>query len=110
MNMESLFIGTAIIIGLYVCITIFAFIFGFSWATVWFGVLKPVGKFLRKHHILIPALLAVFLFLAFWLFYNNTLNERLTIWLFAGGIMALCGLIAWFVFDVVAGPRDKRKP
>ena len=83
-----------------------AFAFGFLWAFVWLVFLKPAGRFLHKVCLLTPVSLALVVLVSFWLMYNDLLNGTLAALSFVGGVLALCGLIAWFVFDVLAGLRN----
>lgn len=100
--MESMCVGAIVVL----VIEAVTFTFGFLWAFVWLAILKPAGRFLHKARLLIPVSLALVVLASFWLMYNDLLSGTLAVWSFVGGILALCGLIAWFIFDVLAGPRN----
>lgn len=100
--MESMCVGAIVVL----VIEAVAFAFGFLWAFVWLAILKPTGRFLHKARLLIPVSFALVLLASFWLMHDDLLNGALAVWSFVGGILALCGLIAWFVFDLLAGPRN----
>lgn len=100
--MESMCVGAIVVL----VIEAVAFAFGFLWAFVWFVFLKPAGCFLHKARLLTPVSFALVMLASFWLMYNDLLSGPLAVWSFVGGILALCGLIAWFVFDLLAGPRN----
>jgi hypothetical protein len=94
--------AAAVVLG----VEVIAFAVGFVWAFVWHFFLKPTGCILRRLRLLTPAMLVLATLASFWLVFNNLLDKTLAVWSFVGGVLALCGLIAWFIFDVLAGPRN----
>lgn len=100
--MKSMVFAATIVLG----VEVIAFVVGFVWAIVWFAFLKPAGCFLRRLRLLTPAMLVLATLASFWLVFNNLLDKTQAVWSFVGGVLALCGLIAWFIFDVLAGPRN----
>ena len=100
--MESMCVGAIVVL----VIEAVAFAFGFLWAFVWLVFLKSAGSFLHKARLLTPVSFALVMLASFWLMYNDLLSGTLAVLSFVGGVLALCGLIAWFVFDVLAGPRN----
>ena len=100
--MESMCVGAIVVL----VIEAVAFAFGFLWAFVWLVFLKPAGRFLHKARLLTPVSFALVMLASFWLMYNDLLSGTLAVWSFVGGVLALCGLIAWFVFDILAGLRN----
>jgi len=100
--MEKMVFAATIVLG----VEVIAFAVGFVWAFVWHIFLKPTGCILRRLRLLTPAMLVLAMLASFWLVFNNLLDKTLAVWSFVGGVLALCGLFAWFIFDVLAGPRN----
>ena len=106
--METLIL--CLYIGLFVCVLVkvLAFVCGFSLAALWHAVLKPIGSFLHRVHLLLPVSLSATMVVAFLLAFSNVFDREWSpVFLFVG-ILAFCGLLTWLLFDVIIGnPVDK---
>lgn len=69
---------------------------------LWFCIIEPLFRFLRKNHLDIPFVFITAISITAWQKWDDITSAPVTFLLFAGALL-LCTFITWFVFDVLIG-------